>query len=69
MFPIQRSKKLLARELEKLSLGILLRVAFRQGPNRFAIFDAMPDILAALLSTEESGLLGGKPLLRVRNAN
>ena len=69
MFPKLRSKKLSARELEKLSLGVLLKVAFRQGPNPFAIFEAMPDILAALLSTEESGLLGGKPLLRIRNAN
>jgi hypothetical protein len=69
MYKPVNSVKLTRRELEMFSVGVLIRSYIQQGFSTWAGFDMFPDVLAAMILIEESGVLDSEPLKEVRNAD
>ena len=69
MYAQVNSVKLTPRELAMLSVGVLIRFYFRQGPLTSAGFAMFSDVIATIMSIEEAGVLEPEPLQEVRNAD
>lgn len=65
----QSSAELSQEELEMHSLGLLIRMSLRQGPDTASMLDSYSAALASMNSGEETGLPASKRSLEVRNAN
>lgn len=65
----QSSAELSQEELEMHSLGLLIRMSLRQGPDTVPMLDSYSAALASMNSGQETCLPASKRSLEVRNAN